>query len=423
MDINEIMKVIPHRYPFILIDRIIELEEGKRAVAIKNVTINEPFFQGHFPGWPIMPGVLICEAIAQTGVVMALRAAESEGKMVLFAGIDNVRFRKPVVPGDQLRFEVETTWLRGNLGKMHGKASVDGELACEGDFMFSLADRVPGGGKIHPTAVVHPSVVIGKNVEIGAFTIVGPEVKIGDNTKIGANCNINRWVTLGKNNVIHQGVSLGAPPQDIKYKGEKGEVIIGDNNIIREFVTIHLPAGAGEQTAIGNDNFIMVHAHIPHNCKIGSQVVIGGYVGLAGYTEIGDQAIIGGLAGVHQFVRVGRLAMVGAQSKVLKDVPPFMIVDGNPAQIRGVNSIGIQRRGLSNEAAAEIKKAFKIIYDSAASPAHASQEIKKRLRPLPEIEQLVAFLEKESKRGISKKASLEEESEELLFPDIPELGI
>lgn len=426
LDINEIKKIIPHRYPFLLIDKVIELEKGKRAVAIKNVTINEPFFQGHFPNHPIMPGVLICEAIAQTGVVMALHNSGAEGKIVYFAGIDKVRFRRPVFPGDQLRFEVETLWVKGALGKMQGKALVDGELAVEGDFMFSMVDGAAGEAKVHATATVHSSAKLAKGVEVGAYTVIGPEVKIGENTKVGPYCNINRWTTIGQGNTIHQGVSIAAPPQDVKYKGEKGEVIIGDNNIIREFVTIHLPSGEGKQTRIGNENFIMVHAHIPHNCTIGNQVVIGGYVGLAGYTEIDDQVIVGGLAGIHQFVRIGRLTMVGAQSKVLKDVPPFMIVDGNPAQIRGVNSIGMSRRGLSNEAASEVKKAFKIIYDSGTNTGDAAKEIKKRLRPLPEIEQIVNFLKEESKRGIFKKAAIDQEAaeaDELIIPEIPELGI
>jgi len=423
LNINEIKKIVPHRYPFLLIDRVIELEDGKRAVAIKNVTVNEPFFQGHFPEQPIMPGVLICEAIAQVGVVMALRASSNEGKIVYFAGMDNVRFRKPVVPGDQIRFEVETTWVRGNLGKMHGKALVEEELVAEGDFTFSLVDKGAGGAKVHPTATVHASAILEKGVEVGPYTVIGPEVKIGEGTKIGPYCTINRWTTIGKNNVIHQGVSIAAPPQDVKYKGEKGAVIIGDKNIIREFVTIHLPSGEGKKTTIGNENFIMVHAHIPHNCTIGNHVVIGGYVGLAGYTEIDDQVIVGGLAGIHQFVRIGRLTMVGAQSKVLKDVPPFMIVEGNPAQIRGVNSIGMQRRGIGNDAAAEIKKAFKLIYEAGNNTPKALAEIKKRLRPLPEVKQVIKFLEEESKRGISKKTAIEAEAEELIIPEIPELGI
>jgi len=423
LDINQIKKIIPHRYPFLLIDKVIELEEGKRAVAVKNVTINEPFFQGHFPNHPIMPGVLICEAIAQTGVVMALRNSGAEGKIVYFAGIDKVRFRRPVFPGDQLRFEVETIWVKGALGKMHGKALVDGELAVEGDFTFSMIDAGIGEAKVASTATVHPSAELAKGVEVGPYAVIGPEVKVGEDTKIGAYCNINRWTTIGKGNTLHQGISIAAPPQDVKYKGEKGQVIIGDNNIIREFVTIHLPSGEGNKTQIGNENFIMVHAHIPHNCKIGNQVVLGGYVGLAGYAEIDDQVIVGGLAGIHQFVRIGRLTMVGAQSKVLKDVPPFMIVDGNPAQIRGVNSIGMSRRGVSNEATSEVKKAFKIIYDSGTNTADAAAEINKRLRPLPEIKQIVDFLEDESKRGIFKKTAIEAEADELIIPEIPELGI
>jgi len=422
LDIKEIMKTIPHRYPFLLIDKVVELEEGKRAVAIKNVTMNEPHFQGHFPGIPIMPGVLIIEALAQVGVVMALRMPASEGKIVLFAGIDAVRFRRPVVPGDQLRLEVETVWLRGALGKMKGKATVDGEVAAEGEFMFSLAAREAGGARVHPTATVHQNAVLGKNVEVGPYTVIGPEVKIGDGTKLGAHCAVTGWVTIGKDNQILSGTTIGLPPQDVKYKGEKGEIIIGDRNLIREFVTIHLPSASG-QTVIGNDNFIMVHAHIPHNCRIGSQVVIGGYVGLAGYTEIADQVIIGGLAGIHQFCRIGRLAMIGAQSKVTQDIPPFMMVEGNPAQVRGINSIGLSRRGISQEASTEIKKAFKLIYESDKNTAEAAKEIKKRLRPLPEIEQIRAFLEQESHRGIGKKTAVEEEAEELVFPDIPELGI
>ena len=423
IDIKEIMKTIPHRYPFLLIDKVVEMEEGKRAVAIKNVTINEPFFQGHFPGHPIMPGVLICEALAQVGVVMALRVPANEGKLVYFAGIDKVRFRKLVIPGDQLRLEVETIWMRGSLGKMSGKATVDGELAVEGEFMFSLAAKDSAGVIIDPTASVHRTAKIGKKVEIGAHTVIGPEVEIGDNTKIGENCIVSRWAKIGKDNVIHQGVSIGAPPQDVTYKGERGEIIIGDKNVIREFVTIHLPAGEGGKTMIGNECYIMVHAHIPHNCKIGNQVVIGGYVGMAGHTEIADQAIIGGLVGIHQFVRIGRLTMIGAQSKIVKDIPPFMLVEGNPAQIRGINSIGLSRRGVSNESIAEIKKAFKIIYESSNNTSKAAAEIKKRLRPLPEIEQLLNFLSTESKRGISKKTALEEETDDLIFPEIPELGI
>lgn len=140
VEVNEIMKRIPHRYPFLLVDRVLELEPGKRGVGIKNVTVNEPFFQGHFPGIPIMPGVLIIEAMAQLGAVIVLGMPENQGKLALFAGIDKVRFRRQVVPGDQLRLEVEMTRLRGSIGKGKGRAFVDGELAVEGEIMFALVD-------------------------------------------------------------------------------------------------------------------------------------------------------------------------------------------------------------------------------------------------------------------------------------------
>ncbi len=422
LNIQEIEKIIPHRYPFLLVDKVIDLVPGKKITAIKNVTMNEHFFQGHFPGQPIMPGVLILEALAQAGAIMALREPRFEGKIVYFAGIDNVRFRRPVVPGDQIKLEAEFLWIKSSIGKVKALATVEGEEAAAGEFMFSLVDK----GKIHPTAVIHPSAQIGNKVEIGAYTVIGPEVIIGDETKIGPHCVIHKWTKIGRNNKILQGVSIAAPPQDIKYKNEKNSVEIGDNNLIREFVTIHLPTGENNTTKIGSDNFIMVHAHIPHNCSIGNQCIIGGYVGLGGHTVIDNQVIIGGLAGIHQFCRIGRLAMIGAQSKVTQDVPPFMLVEGNPAQIRTINSVGLARRNVSQEAQTEIKKAFKIIYGGKKSIQDSLKEIR-GLRPLEEIKTIIKFLEQDSGRGINKKISGEDlkelEEELLLIPDLPEIGL
>ena len=430
MDIGDILRTLPHRYPFLLVDKIIELEEAKRAVGIKNVTVNEPYFQGHFPGIPIMPGVLVLEAMAQVGAVIALKMPENEGKLVYFAGIDAVRFRKPVVPGDQLRIEVEALKMKGSIGKLRGVAKVDGEIVAEGEILFSLNERLSDEPKIHQTAVVHPSAQLGKNVDIGPFVVIGPDVKIGDNTKIGPHTLIRKWTTIGRDNIIHHNVSIGTPPQDYKYKGEKNEIVIGNKNVIREFATIHLPSGEGKKTEIGNDNFIMVYAHIPHNCRVGNQAVIGGYVGLGGHTVVEDQVVIGGLVGIHQGTRIGRLTMVGSSSKVTQDIPPFMLFDGNPGYVRGLNSIGMQRRGVSEEAQVEIKKCFKILYGSRASTKTIVDEIRKKVKMVDEVEQLVSFLEAESIRGISKKregaeAIIEgtEIEKELLFPDIPEIGI
>jgi UDP-N-acetylglucosamine acyltransferase len=431
MKIEEIMQALPHRYPFLLVDRILEIEDGKRAVGIKNVSMNEHFFQGHFPGKPVMPGVLILEAMAQVGAVIALSMPEHEGKLVLFAGIDQVRFRKMVVPGDQLRIEVEATKMKGSIGKLKANAKVDGEIAAECEILFSLAESLGSGARIHPTAMVHPSAELGKNVVVGPFVVIGPEVKIGENTKIGAHTVIRRWTTIGKDNNIYNNVSIGTAPQDFKYKGERGEIVIGDRNIIREFVTVHLPSGEGNKTEVGSDNMIMVYAHIPHNCKIGNQSVIGGYCGLGGHTVVEDQVVIGGLAGIHQGTRIGRLAMIGSSSKVAQDIPPFMLFDGNPGYIRGMNIIGMQRRGISSEGISEIKKCFKIMYMSKSSTKSAADEIRKKANLTDEVQQLLNFIEAESHRGISKKSETGEAiideseagKEELLFPDIPEIGI
>jgi len=430
MDIGDILRTLPHRFPFLLVDKIVELEEGQRAVGIKNVTINEPFFQGHFPGLPIMPGVLILEAMAQVGAVIALKMPENEGKLVYFAGIDQVRFRKPVIPGDQLRIEVEAVKMKGTIGKLKCHAKVEGDIVAEGEILFSLNDRLSEEAKIHPTSTVHPSAQLGKNVDIGPYVVIGPEVKIGDDTKIGSHTIIRKWTTIGSGNIIHHNVSIGLPPQDYKYKGERNEIIIGDKNVIREFATIHLPSGEGKQTVIGSENFIMVYAHIPHNCRVGNQAVIGGYVGLGGHTVVGDQVVIGGLAGIHQNTRIGRLAMIGSSSKVTQDIPPFMLFDGNPGYIRGLNLIGMQRRGISDETISEIKKCFKLLYSSRSSTQQAVSEIRKKVKSSDEVDQLLSFLEAESHRGISKKRegaeAIIEETEiekELLFPDIPEIGI
>ncbi|MFA4858119.1 MAG: acyl-ACP--UDP-N-acetylglucosamine O-acyltransferase [Candidatus Margulisiibacteriota bacterium] len=424
LSIKEIMKIIPHRYPFLLVDKVTITEEAKQAVGIKNVTMNEPFFQGHFPGNPIMPGVLIIEHMAQVGAVMALSLPQMAGKYVLFAGIDDIRFRRPVLPGDQITTHIEVLWVKGMIGKMKATASVDGQEAVSGELMFSFADKAarPDGARVHETAVVHPSARLAKNVVVGPYCVIGPEVEIGEGTELAPSVVINRWTKIGKNNKIFQSVSIAAAPQDFRYKGEKGWVVIGDNNLIREFVTIHLPTKEGGETCIGSNNFIMVHAHVPHDCTIGNNCIIGGYVGIGGHTVFEDFCVIGGMAGIHQFCRIGRNAMVGAHSKVVQDVPPYMIVDGNPAQIRAVNIISLQRNNFSIEAQAEIKKAFKLLYGTKTKFEDAVEEIKKKVRRLPEIDRLIKFLEDGSRRGISKKTDLVA-AEDLIFPDIPEIGI
>lgn len=424
LDIKEILKALPHRYPFLLVDKIIELEEAKRCVGIKNVTINEPYFQGHFPDYPVMPGVLIAECMAQVGAIMAMRLPESKGKLIYYAGIDKMRFRRPVIPGDQLRIEVAVLWVRGLTGKLKCTAAVDGNLAAEGEILFSLVDRETKGVKADPNAIIHPTAKLGEGVEVGPFTIIGPDVVVGARTRIGTHTVIEKNTTIGDDCHIYHNCAIATPPQDYKYKGEKSRIVIGARNIIREFVTIHLPTGEGEETRIGNDNFLMMHSHVAHNCKVGNHVVLGGFVGLGGHSTIDDFTIVGGMSGIHQYCRVGKLVMVGAHSKIVQDIPPFMLADGHPAEVRRVNSIGLERRGISTQVQTEIKKAFKILYQSKLNTSQAIHEIKKKLKSLPEINALVAFLEESTARGIRRKA-VEKEivKEEMILPEIPEIGI
>ncbi|HHY98810.1 MAG TPA: acyl-ACP--UDP-N-acetylglucosamine O-acyltransferase [Firmicutes bacterium] len=254
--------------------------------------------------------------------------------------------------------------------------------------------------KIHHTAIVHPSARLGAGVEIGPYCVIGPDVAIGDGTKIGAHVVIHGPCEIGKNCVLSPFVCLGGDPQDIKYKGEKTGLIIGDENVIREFVTIHrgTPEGRGE-TRVGNRNTIMTYAHIAHDCIVGSGVTITAGAALAGHVIVEDEAVLGGMCGIHQFCRVGRLAMVGGMAKVVKDVPPFALVDGNPARVMGLNIVGMRRHGLSSETRATLRKAYRILYNSGLTVSQANHKIAQELSSCPEIASLIDFLNGSS-RGI-----------------------
>lgn len=415
LDIEQIRDVLPHRYPFLLVDRVIELVPEKSARGYKNVTINEEFFEGHFPGHAVMPGVLVCEAMAQVAGVLLLSRTGDEGKLAYFGAMDKVRFRKPVLPGDTVVTDVELVANRSNIGKVRAVARVDGEVACEGEFMFALVERerkramsASGVDKkvafaaeapakdsktdIHPTALIDPKAEIGKGVKIGAYTIVGPKVRIGDGTTIDPHVVVECNTTIGKNCIIQAGVVLGGAPQDKKFHGEDSFVRLGDNNIIREYVTIHRASGEGEVTTIGDGNMLMAYCHVGHNCRIGDNITMANYCGVSGHVIVEDKVVFGAYAGVHQKVRVGQLAMIGGMSKVVQDVPPFAIVDGRPTKVCDLNVIGLRRSGVTPKVRQDIRLAYKLLYRSNLNTSQALEAIERDVEPSEELDYLLDFI-------------------------------
>ncbi len=246
---------------------------------------------------------------------------------------------------------------------------------------------------IHPTAVIHPSAELDDDVEVGPYCIIGANVRIGAGTTLGAHVIIEEYTHIGRNNIIYHGAVLGAPPQDRKFKHERSYLIIGDNNWIREYVTIHRASGEEQATIVGDNNFLMAYAHIGHNCKVGNGVVMANAVGISGHCEIGDGANIGGMTGVHQFTRIGKLAMVGGMSRIVRDVPPFMIVEGSPAEVRGVNIVGLRRAGVPEATRDALRTACRWMFFSEMNLSQAMNKIRAELDMSPELEYLLEFME------------------------------
>jgi UDP-N-acetylglucosamine acyltransferase len=260
--------------------------------------------------------------------------------------------------------------------------------------------------KIHPTAIVAPGAALADDVEVGAFSIVGAEVRVGSGSVIGPHCVIEGRTTIGSGNKISQFSAIGGVPQDKKYAGEPTELVIGDGNTIREFCTIHIGTvqDAGV-TRIGDDNWIMNNVHVAHDCRVGSHTIIAGYSGLAGHVELGDWAIVGGMSGLLQFVRVGAHAMIGFQSHVSQDVPPFMMVDGHPLQVRGFNAEGMRRRGFSADRIGAVKQMHRLLYRDGLVFDDARAKIAELAAAVPEADpdvRLVVEFLAAAKRGIAR---------------------
>ena len=248
---------------------------------------------------------------------------------------------------------------------------------------------------IHPTAIVDPAARIGADVSIGAYSIIGAQVEIGDRSTIGPHVVIEGRTRIGCDNRIFQFASIGAEPQDKKFHGEKSELVIGDRNLIREFVTFNRgTADGGGATRIGNDNWIMAYVHIAHDCQVGNHVVFANNATLAGHVEVGDHAILGGFTGIHQFCKIGAHAFTGMGSLINADVPPFVIVAGPYAKPRGINSEGLKRRGFDTERVAAIKRAYRTVYVAGATLADARARLAEQAQGNADVAAFLDFIER-----------------------------
>jgi len=255
---------------------------------------------------------------------------------------------------------------------------------------------------IHPSAVIAPEATLGPDARVGAFSVIGPGVTVGGGTAIGSHVFISGLTEIGERCQIFSHVVLGAPPQILEERSETTRLVIGDETVIREFASVHRGSSKGRGvTLLGRRNYIMAYAHIAHDCVCSDDVVVASQAGLAGHVEVEERAVIGGQAGIHQFVRIGKYAMVGACSAVLQDIPPFVKAQGNRAKCYGLNTVGLRRYGILEEAVARLKHAYRLIFLSNLNTSQALERVSAEVEPCPEVDHLIHFI-KTSSRGIAR---------------------
>jgi UDP-N-acetylglucosamine acyltransferase len=255
---------------------------------------------------------------------------------------------------------------------------------------------------IHPSAIISTNAQIGRNCFVGPFCTVGEEVSLGDDVRLDSHVVVDGRTSIGSETRVFPFVSIGLAPQDLKYEGEPTSVEIGERNQIREFVTIHRgTSGGGGVTRIGNDNLLMAQAHVAHDCQLGSNIIMANAATLAGHVEIADRASVGAYSGVHQFCRVGYEAFVGGYSVVVKDAPPFAIIQGNHAKCYGLNRVGLRRRGYTKETIEKLNHAYHLYLSAKLNTSQALERIEEEITDCPEVDMLVEFI-RSSKRGVVK---------------------
>jgi len=257
-----------------------------------------------------------------------------------------------------------------------------------------------GETRVHLTALVAPAAELGQGVVVGPYAIVGPGVQVGDGTEIGPRAFLERDTVVGEDCRIAHAAVLGTDPQDMKYKGERTMLTVGDRTVIREFATLNRGTAASGRTVVGSDCLLMAYSHVAHDCELGSHVVLANAVNMGGHVAIEDWVIVGGLTPIHQYVRIGAHAFVGGGSRIAQDVPPYCRVAGNPPKLYGLNSVGLERRGFSPETRAALKKAYRILFQSRMILSQALERAEAEVVGIPEVRQLLAFV-RDSERGIT----------------------
>ena len=399
LDLTALQPRHSYRYPSRLVDAIVDYDPGRRLVALKQVTVNEEFFQGHFPGLPLMPAVLQIEALAQAAAALVLEHTRLPTARVALRGITGGKFRRAVVPGDHLRLELTLQRARARLALVQAQAFVGDDVVAEATLLLAID---LGPASVHPTAIVHTGARIGRGSIIGPHCVLGPDVTIGERCRLGASVVVDGITTIGDETEIFPMASIGLAPQDLKYHGEPTRLTIGRRNIFREFVTINRGTGVGGgETRIGDGNLFMAYVHVAHDCRVGSDTIFGPHATLGGHVTVENFANISAGSAVHQFCRVGPYAFIGGYSVVTKDALPYARTIGSrPARVFGVNSIGLSRRGFTPDTVSQLKRAYRYLLQSKLNTSRALSAIEKDAGlTSPEVRSLVEFI-RTSKRGV-----------------------
>jgi UDP-N-acetylglucosamine acyltransferase len=358
-----------------------------------------------------MPGVLLMEGLAQAAGIWLLQDARDPRRLeVHLVGIDDAKFRRPAVPGDQLRLEVRVLHRRGALCRVRGEVRSGEHRVAEANLLLQVSTLA--APTVDPSARVAREAQLGPGVKVGAYAVIGPQVRIGAGSIVEAHAVLDGDTTLGRNNHLYPFCSVGLAPQDLKYHGEATRLELGDRNVVREFVTLNRgTGGGGGLTSIGSDNLFMAYAHVAHDCRVGSHTIFANGATLAGHVDVADHATIGAFSAVHQFCRVGIYGFLGGYTVATKDVLPYSKTVGNRARIYGVNTLGLQRRGFAPDVIAAIRHAYRILLQSRLNTTEALARLESEPM-IPEVRVLVDFIRSARRGVVLKRASRRHASEE-----------